>query len=217
MRVRATETHTPVPIHLWLLVGVMAAIELVLSGADLGWFGAPDWRLIAIEYGAFWQPIATGAEPPLFAAQPYTMFLSHAFLHGGMFHFVMNGVILLALGKYVAERAGPWPMLGLFFVSAVAGGLGFALLAHTANPMIGASGAVFGFLGLWQYWEAQARRARGLTLRPVISTLVGLVVINLVLLVALRGGLAWQAHLGGFVAGVALGPVMTWFARRRAV
>lgn len=213
---RNDQTHDPLPPQLLALVGLMALIELALSAADRGWLGATDWRQVAFAYGAFWTPVLDGTVTPLFPGQSFTMFLSHAFLHGGLFHLTMNAVILLSLGKFVSQQAGAWPMLLLFFASAVAGGLGFGLLSATPAPMVGASGAVFGFLGLWQYWEFRIRRRRGLPLRPVFATFGGLVAINVVLAVALQGALAWQAHLGGYVAGVALGPLMTRFARHRA-
>lgn len=204
------------PQLLLALVGAMTAIELVLSAADRGWIGATDWRQIALIHGAFWQPVLDGTARPAFPGQTITMFASHAFLHGGMLHLAMNAVILLSLGKFIAQRAGQWPMLFLFLVSAAAGGLAFGLLARGAGPMIGASGAVFGFLGLWLYWDAMIRRRLRASLQPVLATIGTLIAINLVMALFMGGALAWQAHLGGFVAGFALGPVMTGFARRRA-
>lgn len=215
MLIRPIGSDAPVPLALWLLVGSMGLIELGLAAADAGWIGTTDWRAITYVLGAFWVPLFDGTAQPLFGSQRYTMFVSHAFLHGGMLHLVMNGVILLALGKFISEQIGSVAMIGLFVACAIGGGLGFALLSQAQAPMIGASGAVFGFLGLWQYWEAMARLRRGLTLRPVLSMLGGLVVINIALAVALQGGLAWQAHLGGFVTGAALGPLMTRQAARR--
>ncbi len=199
------QPHGNVPLQLWLLVGVMALIELVLSAADSGWIGAANWREIAFGYGAFWRVLLHGGAVPSFSAQPYIMFISYAFLHGSWFHFLMNGVVLLALGKLVCDRSGPWFMLFLFFVSAVAAGGLYALLSRSDVPMVGASGAAFGFIGIWQFWEYSMRRAYGLSLRPVFATLGGLVLINVALAFALQGGLAWQAHLGGFIAGFALG------------
>ena len=120
-----------------------------------------------------------------------------------------------ALGRMIAAQAGAGAMLLLFFICAIGGGIAFAWLSETQIPAIGASGAVFGFLGLWQYWEAMIRRARNQSLRPVIGTVFALVLINVLLALYMQGLLAWQAHLGGFVAGVAMGPVMTNYARRR--
>ena len=215
MLVRATGGGGGVPALLWLVVGAMVAIELLLAVGDRGWLGGIEWRRTALVYGAFWQPLVAGTARPAFDGQTATMFLTHAFLHGGLAHLALNTVILLALGKFVAEQAGPWPMLLLFLVCAVAGGAGFSLLADARGPMIGASGAMFGFIGLWQYWETLARRRHGMTLRPVVTMLLGLAAINVVLAVVLDGGLAWEAHLGGFLGGVAAGPLMTLLARRR--
>lgn len=200
------------PPALWILVGAMALTELVLALSDRGLLPG-DLRMLALLHGAFWTPLLDGTAWPVFSGQAVTMFVTHAFLHGGFFHLAMNGVILLALGKMVAERAGAGGMLLLFFASAIGGGAVFWLLSQGGAPMIGASGAVFGFLGLWQYWEGMARHRRGLPLQPVIATVGGLAVLNLVLAFMLQGALAWQAHLGGFLVGVALGPLMTRFAK----
>lgn len=205
-----------VPLHLWILVGSMAFIEVVLSLADRGIIGSPDWRAISLAYGAFWTPLINGNVLPIFDAQPATMFLSHAFLHGGFFHLVMNTVVLLSLGKFIATQSGPWATLLLFAVSAIGGGIAFALLNASNAPMIGASGAVFGFLGTWQYWEAATRYRTKRPLRPVFSTLMGLVIANLLIAFVLQGGLAWEAHLGGFIAGALMGPFMAKQARNRA-
>ncbi len=217
MRARAMDDDEGVPPLLLALIGAMTAIELLLSAADRGLLGATDWRQIALIHGAFWQPVMDGTARPAFSGQAITMFASYAFLHGGLLHLAMNAVILLSLGKFVAQRAGQWAMLLLFLVSAVAGGLTFGLLSRGAGPMIGASGAVFGFLGLWQYWEAATRRRLRASLQPVLATIGTLIAINVAMAVFMGGALAWQAHLGGFLAGVALGPLMTGFARRRAM
>ena len=73
--------------------------------------------------------------------------------------------------------------------------------------MIGASGSVFGFLGLWQFWDFKRRLQAGYSLKPVFSTILGLVIVNVILAFMLGGGLAWEAHLGGFVAGVIFGVI----------
>jgi len=113
----------------------------------------------------------------------------------------LNGVILLALGKFVASRIGAARTLLLLFLAAVGGGLGFALLSASNAPMIGASGAVFGLIGLWQAWDYRMRRSAGLPVRPVLVAILGLAVANVVFFVMLGGGLAWEAHLGGWLVG----------------
>ena len=196
------------PWQLWFLAGTIVAIELWLSASDRGWID-PDWRTYALLNGAFWRPVATGAAAPLFDEQWLTMYVSHAFLHGGIVHVALNSTVLLALGKHIAARTGPWSLLSLFVVSAVAGALGFQLLSTSNAPMVGASGAVFGFLGLWLYWDFIHRRRRRLSITPVLKTVVGLIAANVLIYFAFSGTLAWEAHLGGFVAGFAAGPLIS--------
>ncbi len=195
------------PWQLWFLAGTIVAIELWLSASDRGWID-PEWRTYAFLNGAFWRPVATGAVAPLFDEQWLTMYVSHAFLHGGIVHVALNSTVLLALGKHIAARTGPWVLLALFVVSAVAGALGFQILSNSNAPMVGASGAVFGFLGLWLYWDFIHRRRLGLPITPVLKTVLGLVAANVLIYFAFSGTLAWEAHLGGFVAGVVVGPLI---------
>jgi len=213
---RPLSAHEPMPPAVIALVGTMAAIEGVLQLADAGVIGSPDWRAMAILLGGFWQPVLSGQVAPVWPGQKAAIFLTHAFLHGGLMHVLFNGVILLALGKEIALRAGQGAMLVLFVTSAVAGAATFAALSASNAPMVGASGAVFGFLGVWLVWLGHGRRARGLGLGHVWRMLAVLVAINVILAVAMQGALAWQGHLGGFIVGaLAGGPLMTR-ARRRA-
>jgi membrane associated rhomboid family serine protease len=201
---RPSSTYRPLPKELWALVGVIAAIEVVLSLADAGVIFDPSLRGRVFEAGAFWSPLLHGARP-LYSAQPFTMLVSHAFLHGSLLHMVMNMTILLALGRFVADRYGPNVILPLFLVSAVAGGLAFGLLSVGANPMVGASGAVFGFFGVWIAWDWRRHREAGAPVAPVVRRVAVLVIVNVVVYVGLKGLLAWLAHLGGFLAGLAFG------------
>jgi membrane associated rhomboid family serine protease len=95
----------------------------------------------------------------------------------------------------------------LFAGTAVAGALTFGLLADTGMqfvPMVGASGALFGFLGAMKRWEWRYVSAYDLPKRRFWSTILALVAVNVLLTVGLAGaggGVAWEAHLGGFVAG----------------
>ena len=80
------------------------------------------------------------------------------------------------------------------------GALTYAALLPGPYPMVGASGALFGLAGAWQYWvqaDAPRRRRAWITLRAAL----GLIGLNLLLLWYLDGRMAWQTHLGGFVAG----------------
>ncbi len=192
------------PPALLALVGAIALIEVVLSLADAGIFFDPSLRSRVLLVGGFWAGLLRG-DQPLYAAQPFVMFLSHALLHGSLLHMVMNMTILLALGRFAADRYGPGTVLPIFLIAAVAGGATFGLLASSAYPMVGASGAVFGFLGVWIAWDWRRHQAAGASTGPVLRRVVVLAGLNVVLYFGLGGMLAWQAHLGGFLAGLACG------------
>ncbi|WP_377172687.1 rhomboid family intramembrane serine protease [Roseovarius aquimarinus] len=189
------------PTFLWILVSVMTAIELILTLSSFGFFGTQNLRWSAFVLGAFWQPVLWGTAQPVYPGQSALMFVTHAFLHGGIAHFAMNGVVLLSLGKFVSSNIGAARTLLVLFVSAVAGGACFGLLASTAAPMIGASGAVFGLIGVWQAADYRKRRRSGLPMQPLVMAILGLVAANIALFVIFSGGLAWEAHLGGWLAG----------------
>lgn len=189
------------PAFLWVLIGVMAAIELPLALSDSGWIGSDGWRMNVFLYGAFWPPLLGERFAPLYPGQKALMFLTHTLLHGSVVHFAMNSAVLLALGKGVATFLGAGKTILLLALSAVAGAAVFGLLSTASGPMIGASGAVFGLLGLWQAWDFRRRRQFNQSLRPVLGGIVGLLLVNLVLFVALSGTLAWEAHLGGWIVG----------------
>jgi membrane associated rhomboid family serine protease len=196
--------HKPLPRSLTLLVGCIALIEVVLSLADAGYLGDPSLRARAVQAGGFWAGLLHGGRP-LFAAQPASMFVSHALLHASFLHMAMNMAILLALGRFAADRYGPGTVLPLFLGGAVAGGAVFGLLAGGDYPMVGASGAVFAFLGLWIVWDWRRHLAAGAPVGPVARRVVVLALLNVLLYVGLGGMLAWEAHLGGFLAGLAAG------------
>jgi membrane associated rhomboid family serine protease len=196
--------NQPLPRTLVALVAGIALIEVVLSLADRGILADPTLRSRVFIVGGFWAQLLHG-DTPIFAAQPVTMFVTHALLHGSLLHMVMNMAILLALGRFAADRYGNGVVLPIFLLSAIAGGTAFALLATGAYPMVGASGAVFGFLGIWIAWDWRRHRRAGVSPGPVARRVLVLAGLNVVLFFGLQGMLAWQAHLGGFLAGLALG------------
>jgi rhomboid protease GluP len=203
----------PLPRGLVALVLVMVGIELVLQAADAGLLGERSLRLRVYTVGAFWAGLVHGAEP-IFPLQPVTMFVSHALLHGGLLHLAMNMAVLLGLGRLVADRYGDRTVLPIFLLTAIAGGAVFALIGARDIPMVGASGAVFGFIGVWSAWDWARHRAAGASVQPVVMRALGLVLINLVVFVGLGGMLAWEAHLGGYLAGLAFG---AWLERMLAL
>lgn len=187
---------------------ICLGIEAVLEGADAGLWGAPGWRDAAYTYGAFWGGLLRG-ETPVYPLQPYLMFLSYGFLHGGFWHVTLNMLTLVSLGAPVAARLGQGRYLLLYLVTNIGGAAGFAIFSFSVEPMLGASGALFGLAGAFLAWAWADRRRAGQSVRQAARALAGpmlyLIGFNVVFYYATGGALAWGAHLGGFLTGWALG------------
>ena len=182
------------------VVAALALVEAVLMAADAGLFGPRPWRLLAYGYGAFWTGLL-GDWQPNFPLEPATMFVTYAFLHADAWHLAGNALTILYLAPLLAARIGTG-RAALAYAAAIPGGAaGFALLSWSVQPMVGASGAVFGLAGAFLQAEHSGRRRSGHATGPVWRAMGALAALNLVLWWAMGGLLAWQTHLGGFAAG----------------
>ncbi|WP_413868481.1 rhomboid family intramembrane serine protease [Albidovulum sp.] len=190
----------PVPRSVWGIVALCVLPEVILTGADWRLWGQPWWRLLTYQYAGFW-PGLLGDWQPNYAAQPVAMFVSYGFLHAGPWHLAVNMVTLFLLAGPVAARIGTRGFLWAYGLSLLGGALGFAGLTAGPAPMVGASGALFGLAGAFLALEFDRRISRGLPVRNVLAMVFGLAAGNAILTWSSDGALAWQAHLGGFVAG----------------
>jgi len=205
------DRHAPVVLWIAALCALPEA-ALTLVGTPL--IGLDGLRRTAIMHGAFW-PGLLGDWQPIFPGQTSAMFFTYAFLHSGFMHLLFNMLIVLHLGREAVARLGQRGFLLLYLLTAAGGAAGFALLSASPGPMVGASGAVFGLFGATQFWDFQRRRAVGDTLAPFWQMMGGLVLMNVVLLLMVGGMLAWQAHLGGYVAGFLIAWAVTPTPRHR--
>lgn len=154
-------------------------------------------------YGAFWSPLIFG-ETPVFPGQPVTMLITYGLLHAGVLHLAMNMVSLAAVARELGRLMSPARMALTYLVTQVVAALVFGVMARDAVPMVGASGAVFGLAGALVGTAARSRLRRGQPLAPLWRAVGIIVVLNLGLTLAMPS-IAWQAHLGGALAGVAIG------------
>lgn len=182
------------------LIALCCAVEVVLQLADWQIIGSPRLRTQAYEYGGFWAGLLQSWTPN-YPNQPYLMFLTYGFLHGGLLHLLINMITLWSLGQAVLERVGVRGFLLLYTASLLGGAVGFALLASTLAPMVGASGALFGLAGGLLAWGYVDRFTLQEALWPVVRAVGLLLTLNAVMWWALDGQLAWETHLGGFVTG----------------
>lgn len=196
----------------------VALPELLVQGADLRLWGSPLWRPLSYQYGAFWAGLLHGWTPN-YALQPAVMFLTHAVLHGGAGHLVGNVLGILTLGLRVIGRLGTTGFLLACLLSVLGGGLAFGLISRSPQPMVGASGLVFGLAGVlaWGLVEDRRRAGQGWAraLGPFVAVTAGLALFNLASFIWLEGLLAWETHLGGYLAGaLCAGAAGVWHRRR---
>jgi membrane associated rhomboid family serine protease len=186
------------------LILSMVLIELILFMADIGWLGSPQWRGLAYQNGAFWVGLLTNWRPN-YTGQTVTMFFTYAFLHGGLIHMATNMIVLFSLGLIAIKRVGTVGFFVIYFLASFGGGIAFGVLSNSVQPMIGASGALFGLTGAWVYWDWRERQL----LIPIITAILGLILLNIIMWWWANGQLAWQTHLGGFISGWAAAVLLT--------
>lgn len=182
------------------LIGLCIGIEIVLQLGDAGVFGIPRFRAQVYEYAGFWPGLLLDWRPN-FPFQTAAMFVTYGFLHAGLWHLGLNMVTLWSLSGPIVERVGNLKFLTIYALSLLGGGAGYALLAYSYRPMVGASGALFGLAGALLAWDYVDRFLLRERLWPVARAALLLVALNVALYYAMGGVLAWETHLGGFIAG----------------
>ncbi len=189
---------TPVVMHLILLINV----ALFLS-----YYNNPQLEATLI------QSLALQAKQALAMNEPWT-WLSHMFLHGDWLHLIGNMYFLYILGDNLEDVLGHGRFLACYLVC----GLSAALLESVIDPnsmafMLGASGAVAGMFGMYLMWFRNASLSymflvyqRKLSPLFFFALWLGLNVLGVILQLQ---GVAYWAHIGGFIVGLSIG----YFAR----
>lgn len=192
-----------IPPAVWVLALLCAIPEVVLLGADWGIWGSATWRPLAYTQGAFWAGLLHGWTPN-YALQPLAMFFTYAWLHASPGHLAGNLAALLWLGPQVVRRRGTGGLMILWCAAMLGGGVAFGLLTHSPAPMVGASGALFGLAADWVVAEVRRlQQVRAQVLRG-LGLITLLVALNAAVWGLQGGHLAWETHLGGFLAGLAV-------------
>jgi membrane associated rhomboid family serine protease len=147
---------------------------------------------------------------------PLTL-LTSLFLHGSFLHLFGNMLYLWIFGNNIEDFLGPFRYILFYLLS----GLGASLvhiIFHPSSmiPMIGASGAIAGVLGAYflLYPGARVITLVFFWILPVPAFFIlGLWFVAQVMNIGIGGGVAWFAHVGGFLIGVAL--IRIYLKRRR--
>lgn len=203
---------------------VVIALIIICVGTHLVrmWLLSPQQDYGVILRFAFW---------PLRYSGGYTLdiyaFLApvtYSFLHGGLLHLGVNMIWLAAFGSPLANRIGPLRFLLFWTLTSIAAvGLHYVLHMEEAVPLVGASGAISGMMGAAARFGFQINRSAGgaafggpiLSIPAVFSSRTAVTFLAVWFIANLMIGfgfgatddgssVAWEAHIGGFLAGFLL-------------
>lgn len=184
-----------------VIIGLNAVVFLLI----LGFGSALEQWLVLVGRTSFFADVV--GESPGVAGGAYWRLITSAFVHVEIWHLAINMFSLWILGPGLEALLGRLRFAALYVVSALAGSTVAYAFTSPDVRVVGASGAIFGLFGAT---VVLARR-----MRADMSWFAGVLLINVVINVLFRGFLSWQGHLGGFVAGLALGAVLAYAPRER--
>ncbi len=206
-----------IPLVNWALIAVNGLVfffELGLTESGLNNF-INTWGLVPSRLTS-----------NLGSLEAWMMVFTAMFIHGGWLHILSNMWVLFIFGDNVENRMGGFNYLVFYLLSGVAAALLQAFLVPASGvPMVGASGAIAGVLGAYMLLFPQARVVSLVPIFFIFTTVELPAVIFLLFwfviqlfsgVLALGGaagsGIAWWAHIGGFLFGIA---AVYFFAQRR--
>ena len=162
--------------------------------------------------------LAPGMFCAMDAAPQYWTVITSMFMHGGWFHLIGNMVFLWVFGNNIEDAMGHGKFLLFYLLCGVAAAATQTFVSpHSVVPMVGASGAISGVLGAYILLYPRVR-VHTLIILPIYITTVALpawVMLGYWILLQLlsglgslreieKGGVAFFAHIGGFIAGLVL-------------
>ncbi|MGN8026386.1 rhomboid family intramembrane serine protease [Microbacterium sp. 22242] len=185
------------PLVTYWILGITSAIGLLqlVPGLD-----GPITNALHFQ-AAYLYPSLSGAP-----FEPWRM-LTVLLVHGGLIHLGLNMLALWMIGQQLEPLIGRAKFLVLYLVSGLAGSVAVALLAP-GMPTVGASGAIFGLFA--------ALIVIGRHLGANVTGMLVVLAINLVAGFAMGFNIAWQAHVGGIIAGALIGLIYARTGGRRS-
>lgn len=151
-----------------------------------------------------------GLTPSSWTSEPWTL-LTSMFMHGDITHILFNMLSLYFLGRFLCQLVGDKWFLVIYFAGGIIGSFFFILLGEESATVIGASGAIFAVGGALAVLVPNVK----VILLPIpapVPLWTAIIGTFLILtLLAFATNIAWQAHLGGLLLGLAVG----YYLRRR--
>lgn len=208
------------PVAVWALLGLNLAafgLQFILSHAQqLALLF--HWALVPRRYFDWTWARAHGLNP--FELWP---FVTNTFLHGGVWHIAVNLWMLWIFGRALEDRLGSLPFVALYLIAGIVASVVHAVFnPASVVPVLGASGAVAGLIAAYalRFPYAWVTIVVPIWFVPLVFPVpvmaFAVVWFSMQILEmftgflqpAIGGGIAWWAHIGGFVAGwVLIGPL----------
>ena len=214
--------NTPLRVIRFQLVTVLIIAANVVIYLTTGAFTS-DQVLMAVATGYGLVPGELTGLAPVAAfdpiPEPFTL-ITYQFLHAGWMHLISNMLFLWVFADNIEDAFGHVAFAMLYLLCGIMGGLAHVVMAPgSLAPLVGASGAVSGVLGAYLMLYPKARVWILLFMRlplriGALWVLGGWFLLQLVSLLMTQDGevgVAWWAHIGGFLSGLAI----TWAIRRR--
>jgi len=195
----AYAAHTPIVTY--GIIAICAALFLIdgaLSGGGT----------IGIGFGAGVGPLGDSNVINGFAvaAGEWWRIITSAFFHLGLIHIGFNMYVLYLYGPIVERMYGPIEY-GLIYLLAAAGGSVLTILLDPEQRAVGASGAIFGVIGLLFVVGRRHHAVLGPQARRMVAGMGGYLVFLLIFTFVVPG-ISWTGHIGGLAVGAALGFVL---------
>lgn len=183
-----------------ILLNIVAYIATALFSANLAEI---DTRVL-VAFGALYGPL-------VFVYDEWWRLLSAMFLHGGMTHLLMNMFSLYIVGRpteiYFEKRA----FLAIYFFSGLIGAVA-SLAMHPQSVGVGASGAIFGLFGALAGFFLVHRERIGAQSKLFMKNFGVIIALNVLLGLSIPS-IDMSAHIGGLVAGVIGGMMLSYNPR----
>ncbi|MFT4049461.1 MAG: rhomboid family intramembrane serine protease [Solirubrobacterales bacterium] len=181
-----------------ILINVLVFLAQIATGYPLGLFSSNGGGWVT-QHGLLYAPLVAQGE--------WWRVITPGFLHLGLLHIAMNMYLLYVLGRMLEPELGSIQMLAVYVTSLLAGSLG-AIILEPGTPSAGASGAIFGLMGM----ALVIARSRGIS--DAVKQIGVLVVLNLVITFG-YSGISKGAHLGGLIGGMICGLILFELGERR--
>jgi membrane associated rhomboid family serine protease len=199
------------PIVNWTIIATCILIFIWQTST-----GEPHFISTLVNYGLIPARILTGSG--------YPTFITNMFLHGGWSHLLGNMLFLTIFGDNIEDCCGHLRYLAFYIASGVAASALWMLTAWgSPYPAVGASGAISAVLGAYfiLYPNVRIRTLMGVgffwrVIRVPAYVMIGLWFLYQLMLasIPLNTGVAYWAHIGGFLAGMALSKIIKPRLRR---